>query len=143
VSYAMELEREFIKEGELVRDIADVIIEVAMRVAEPRNATDNTNVVAVSRNDGIADYIFVHDKMFRAPWRTVFPVLLKRYDTVVIDWVKMVRKEKVMEEMRKQIEEVRQELAKLAKRKSKQATELKEILQKDIERLTRALNYLM
>jgi hypothetical protein len=140
--YSKELEEEFVREGESIRDIAEVIIEIAMKVAEPWDSTNRMNVVAISRNDGIADYIYVYDKMFRAPWRTVFPVILKQYGAVVIDWMKVVKKERVIEEIRREIEEQKAELFKIARRKSKYAMEMKEILEKSVDRLTRALEYL-
>jgi hypothetical protein len=141
-SYDHELEKKMVKEGEKLGAAGRTIVDIAKKVAERWYGPYTTVVAFVSVADGIADYIYIGDKMFRAPWKVVFPVLLKRYDVVVIDNVKLVRKDKVVEEIMKEVEMVKQEIAKLAKRKSKSANETRELLEKHVDLLSQALNYL-
>jgi hypothetical protein len=141
-TYDHELERKMVEEGEKLGAVGRTIVEIAKKVAEQWYGPYTTVIAYVSVNEGIADYIYVGDRMFRAPWKVVFPVLLKHYGEVVIDNVKLVRKDKVVGEIRKEVEMLKQEIAKLAKRKSKSANEVRELLEKDLNLLSQALDYL-
>jgi hypothetical protein len=122
------------------------IAEVALKVAEPYNVTldkiDWTKTVAITRQDGIADFVYVCGKVMRLPWRWVLPLLLRDYPQVVFDMSKIVRREKVIETLRRELEEVESELAKLAKRKSKYASEMKAFYEEELNNIIKALNYL-
>ena len=129
--------------GDVVRKIA----EVALKVAEPYNVTfdkiDWTTTVAITRQDGVADFVYVCGKVMRLPWRWVLPILLKDYPQVVFnDMKKVVRREKVIESLRRELEEVEGELTKLAKRKSRYASEMKAFYEEELNNIIKTLNYL-
>jgi hypothetical protein len=123
------------------------IVEVALEVAEPHNTTfdkiDWTKTATITRQDGVADFIYVCGKVARLPWRWVLPLLLKDYPQVVIDVSKIVKREKVVEALRRKLEEVKSELARLAKRKSRHASGMKALYEEELNNITKALNYLL
>jgi len=128
--------------GDVVRKIA----EVALKVAEPYNVTfdqiDWTKTVAITRQGGIADFVYVCGKVMRLPWKRVLPILLKDYPQVVFDMSKIVRREKVIESLRRELEEVEGELTKLAKRKSRYASEMKAFYEEELNNIIKTLNYI-
>jgi cell division protein FtsB len=140
--YDFKLEREYTEEGEKLWPIGRVISEIAEKVAERWDGTYVENFAYIGINEGLQDYIYVGDKIFRAPWRAVFPILLKQYGVVVIDNLKLARKEKVVEEIKQEIEMLKQEIATLAKKKSKTAKQIREILEERVNLLSKALDYL-
>jgi hypothetical protein len=123
------------------------IVEVALEVAEPYNTTfdkiDWTKTVAITRQDGIADFIYVCGKVVRLPWRWILPLLLKDYPQVVfLDMMKVVRREKVVETLRRKLKEIENELTRLAKRKSRHASGMKALYEEELNNITKALSYL-
>jgi hypothetical protein len=146
--YDVELERELERRANNIDvEVMEKIAEVAFKVAEPFNTTFNnidwTTTVAITRQDGVADFIYIGSKVMRLPWRRVLPILIRDYSQVVfIDMMKVVKREKVIEVLKKELEEVRGELSKLARKKSRYANEMRAIYEKDLNRIIKTLSYL-
>jgi hypothetical protein len=144
--YDVEFEKELEKRAlGLSNDIVSTIAEVAFEVAEPYhdNIKWTTETIAITRQDGIADFIYIGDKVVRLPWRYVLPILLKDYGRVIfIDARKVVRKDKVVEALKEKLNQVKEELSRLARKKGKQAMVMRTVLERDLERILKTLNYL-
>ncbi|MCC5989991.1 MAG: hypothetical protein LM558_00580 [Thermosphaera sp.] len=147
--YDIELERELERRASNVdAEVVGKVAEVAFKVAEPFNTTfdniDWTTTVAITRQDGIADFVYINNRVMRLPWRRVLPILLKDYPQVVfIDMRKAVKREKVVGALREELEQVKEELSRLARRKSKYANEMRAIYEKELNRIIKTLNYLV
>jgi len=142
--YDVKIEMELLRRAEsLDGEVVNKIAEVALKVAEPSNVEWTSNIVAITRQDGIADFVYVGDRVARLPWRRALAILIKDYDRVAFfDLMKVVRKEKVIATLKDELDQVNAELSKLSKRKSKYAMEMKAIYEKDRDHIIKTLKYL-
>jgi hypothetical protein len=143
-----------IKYGEQLKRVRDLgivgTLSAAIGGAKEQLPQDaNPWIVArfiVSPADGIADYVYDNESQtrFRAPSVIIY-VLIKYGDVVVLPST-IIRREKVIAELRRMLDEATRELQdierKLRKRKSQILERLRDSWRSDIEKITRALKYM-
>jgi pyruvate/2-oxoglutarate dehydrogenase complex dihydrolipoamide acyltransferase (E2) component len=139
--YRPDLEQRYMAEAERIAEFAEEIKTAIYRVREPVASPEDVWKArfTVSYAGGIADYVYdnLEGARFRAPAGTILPVLIKYGDVAILEGPGViVRKDKVVEELKRMLEEDRMWLRK-TKRK-----DLKEVYERSIERLTKAIQYL-
>jgi hypothetical protein len=139
--YRQDLEHKYMVEAQGIVEFAEEIKAAVYRVREPVVSPGDVWKArfTVSYAGGVADYIYdnVEGARFRAPAGTVLPVLIKYGDVSILEGPGMiVRKDKVVAELKRMLEEDRMWLRK-TKRK-----DLREVYERSIERLTKAIQYL-
>ena len=139
--YRPDLEERYVREAERIREFADDIKIAMSRVKKPVTHPDDVWKVrfTVSYAGGVADYIYdnVEGARFRAPAGMVMPVLIKYGDVAVLEGPGMIiKKEDVVKELARMLEEDRMWLKKTKRR------DLKEVYEKSVARLTSAIQYL-
>jgi hypothetical protein len=139
--YRPDLEQKYLRKAFEISEFAEEIKIAIYRVREPVTQPNDAwkTRFTVSYAGGIADYIYdnVEGARFRAPAGTILPLLIKYGDVSILEGPGMiVRKDKVVAELKRMLEEDRMWLRK-TKRK-----DLKEVYEKSVERLTKAIQYL-
>jgi len=147
--YDVEVERHYIDELERLKkmNIVNVIMEAVRRCEETLEGDPWTATrFVVSEAGGIADYFYdiVQGVRFRAPTSAIV-IAIKHGDVAILP-TKIVRREKAISELKRMLENARKELEsierKLKKRRSSFLEEQKRLWQAEVERITRALEYL-
>jgi hypothetical protein len=139
--YRPDLEQRYVAEAERIAEFAEEIKRAIYRVRGPVASSEDVWKArfTVSYAGGIADYIYdnLEGARFRAPAGAVLPVLIKYGDIAILEGPGfVVKRERVVEELKRLLEEDRMWL-KRTKRK-----DLKEVYERSIERLTKAIQYL-
>jgi len=149
--YDMDAETKYLEELKRVRDLGIVgTLSVAIGGVEeqlPQDANPWTSArFVISPADGISDYVYDNETKirFRAP--AVIIYVLIRYGDVVVLPSTIIRKERVIAELKKMLDEATRELQdiekKLKRRRSQILEKLRDSWRSDVKKITRALKYM-
>ena len=149
--YDMDAETKYLEELKRVRDLGVVgTLSAAIGGAKEQLPQDANPWIAarfvISPADGIADYIYDNEAKvrFRAP--SVIIYVLIRYGDVVVLPSTIIRKERVIVELKKMLDEAMRELQRIEKalkrRRSQILEKLRDSWRSELERISRALKYM-
>jgi hypothetical protein len=126
--------------------ILDTLITAINRAARQLNSEDYGRIrFVLSVNDGIADYIYdVRHKIYcRLPLHAAAAALVRQGDILLREkQERFVSSADVLSYLKQKEEEVRKEIVRLSKSKSKSNLERKQLFEKELATIQKAIRYL-
>jgi hypothetical protein len=153
VAYQYDMNRE-LEYGEELKKIRDMGIASVLYMAIGKSkeqlppGVDPWSVArfVISPADGIADYIYDNEAKCRFRMPAAVILILIKYGDVVILPSTIVRRERVISELKSMLNEAMKELQdierKLRRKRSQILEKLREMWRSDVEKITKALEYL-